>query len=56
MTFEQFLEQEFLPHYHSNDKEKLQGAFDDWLRELEIDDWIKFGDKFKNAKTLTEGV
>ena len=50
MTFEQFLEAEFMPHYHSNDKDKFEEVFNDWLGDLSIDKWIQLGDKFKNTK------
>lgn len=50
-TFETWL----MDKFHKTDgqcclDDDLSDAFDAWLENLEIDDWLKFGQEFKEAK------
>ena len=48
-NFEQYLGEQFLKEYHG-DKDHYENAFESWLSKLEIDDWLNYGDNFKNEK------
>lgn len=48
-TFQDFLAEKHMEQYEGT-KDGLYDAFNDWLMEIEVDDWIKYGDEYK-AKT-----
>lgn len=46
MTFEEFLQDEHSKDYTGNGDD-MGEAFDEWLQDLQVDDWLKYGDMFK---------
>lgn len=48
-TFEDFLADEHGKQYVGTD-DCMPDDFNEWLQDLSVDDWITFGDKFKDAK------
>ena len=56
MTFEKFLQNK---HFRENPQlldDDLADAFDDWLTELQADDFIKLGDEFANIKANNASI
>jgi hypothetical protein len=45
--FEEYLEQKFFDEHPEVMKDQFEDAFDKWLTELDVDEWIKLGDDFK---------
>lgn len=49
ITFEDYLMDQFLKEY-AGCKDGFLDQFEDWLGNLQIDDWIKHGDSYANNK------
>ena len=51
-NFELFLMDEFLKDFHGT-KDQSIDAFDAWIENLEIDEWLAYGDKYAQTFKLT---
>ena len=49
MNFTQFLEKKFVEEHPAVLDDDLPDHFDNWLTELQVDEWIKLGDEFKTS-------
>jgi len=47
--FEQFLMEQFSKDYHGLDDE-MPDAFEDWLSNLDVDEWIKFAEQYAKKR------
>jgi len=52
MKFEEYLQEIHAEQYQGLDDEMPEN-FTDWLCDLDVDDWIKYGDKFKGVQNDT---
>lgn len=46
IDFEDFLKVKHAEDYHGTDDD-MPDAFDNWLTELQVEEWLDYGDEFK---------
>ena len=51
MTFEDYLDAQFMKEYHG-DKDHFEDAFNNWLNDLQIDDWFKYEKEYHLSSGL----
>lgn len=50
-TFEQFLREVFNREYIvTSDPDKDQNEFDEWMRGLDVEDWLSYAEAWKNTQ------
>ena len=47
LNFENYLMEQFAKEEPTVLDDDFPDAFDDWLCQLDVDDWLKYGDKYK---------
>lgn len=47
--FEDFLKDKHAEDYHGTDDD-MPDAFDNWISNLDVEEWLAYGDEFKKIK------